>query len=77
MPDSGQEHSTPFKRPSSAGLVYDRYSSVEPGMIFCVEALVARNDGSECIKLEEQLLITESGSELLSRYPFEERLLSR
>lgn len=49
---------------------------VEPGMVLCVESLVARNDGTECVKLEEQLLITETGRELLSSYPFESKLLS-
>lgn len=48
---------------------------IEPGMTFCVESLVARNEGRECVKLEDQLLITESGSELLSSYSFELQLL--
>jgi Xaa-Pro aminopeptidase len=32
--------------------------------------------GNEGVKLEEQVLITETGVEILSRRPFDERLLS-
>jgi Xaa-Pro aminopeptidase len=42
---------------------------VEPGMVLCVESFVGRKDGGEDVKLEEQLLVTEKGHELLSAYP--------
>lgn len=42
---------------------------VEPGMVFCVESYVGRQDGGEGVKLEEQVLVTESGHEVLSNYP--------
>ena len=48
---------------------------LRPGMMLCVEALVGREDSDFCIKLEDQLLVTESGVENLTRYPFDERLL--
>ena len=41
---------------------------VEPGMVLCVESYVGRKDGGQGVKLEEQLLVTETGSELLSSY---------
>ncbi|MBY6199962.1 Xaa-Pro peptidase family protein [Maritalea mobilis] len=48
---------------------------VEPGMTFCVEALVGEEGGDFCIKLEDQVLITEDGYETLTRYPFDAALM--
>lgn len=48
----------------------------EPGMILCVESLVAPVGAREAVKLEEQVLITAKGVETLSGYPFDEQLLS-
>lgn len=48
---------------------------IEAGMVLCVEAYAGAPGGREGVKLEQQILVTESGPELLSRYPFEERLL--
>jgi len=42
---------------------------VEPGMVLCVESYIGRLGGREGVKIEEQLLVTETGSELLSSYP--------
>ena len=47
------------------------------GMTVCVESYIGEEGGHEGVKLEQQVLITETGSELLSDFPFEERLLSR
>ena len=48
---------------------------LEAGMMLCVEAYIGVEGGAEGIKLEEQVLITETGHECLSRYPFEAALL--
>lgn len=48
---------------------------LEPGMVLCVEALVSPEGGNFSIKLEDQVLITETGHELLSHYPYDPRLL--
>ena len=48
---------------------------LEPGMTLCVEALVSGDDESFSIKLEDQVLITESGFENLTKYPFDAALL--
>lgn len=42
-----------------------------PGMTLCVESYIGHRDGGEGVKLEEQVLITETGIRVLSRYPFE------
>ena len=49
--------------------------ALEPGNVLCVEALVSPEGGDFSIKLEEQVLITETGHENLTRYPFDARLL--
>lgn len=48
---------------------------LEPGMMLCVEAYIGAEGGHEGVKLEDQVLITETGIELLSHYPFDARLL--
>lgn len=44
------------------------------GMVLCVEALISPEGGDFSIKLEDQVLITETGFENLTRYPFDPRL---
>ena len=48
---------------------------LEPGMALCVEAYIGEVGGKDGIKLENQLLVTETGYELRSKYPFEESFL--
>ena len=38
-------------------------------MTVCIEALVGAVGGKECVKIEQQVLVTERGYELLSRAP--------
>jgi Xaa-Pro aminopeptidase len=40
-----------------------------PGMVICVESYLGEVGGTEGVKLEEQVLITTGGHEILSRYP--------
>jgi Xaa-Pro dipeptidase len=44
---------------------------IEEGMVLTVESYVGRNDGGEGVKLEDQLLVTDTGCELLSSYPID------
>jgi Xaa-Pro dipeptidase len=48
---------------------------LQPGMVLCVEALISPEDGDFSIKLEDQVLITETGHENLTRYPFDAGLM--
>ena len=48
---------------------------LEPGMALCVEAYVGAVGGKEGVKLEDQILITETGFENLTHFPFEADLL--
>lgn len=49
--------------------------TIEPGMTICVESYIGEENGREGVKLEQQVLITETGIELLSRFPFEDEML--
>jgi Xaa-Pro aminopeptidase len=51
--------------------------ALEPGMVLCTEALVRPEGGDFSIKLEDQVLITETGCENLTSYPFDARLVGR
>lgn len=44
----------------------------EEGMVMCVEALIGSKGGKECVKLEEQVLVTADGFEQLTTYPLED-----
>ncbi|MGD8710360.1 MAG: Xaa-Pro peptidase family protein [Ectothiorhodospiraceae bacterium] len=58
----------------------DRFTgdgTLEPGMVVSVESYIGEVDGPEGVKLEEEVLITDTGVEMLSRYPFDEALLGR
>ncbi|MDA8000921.1 MAG: Xaa-Pro peptidase family protein [Alphaproteobacteria bacterium] len=54
---------------------------LEAGMVLCVESYIGESGGlgaaKEGVKLEQQVLVTDDGYELLSPYPFEDRLLPR
>lgn len=49
---------------------------IEPQMTLCVESFIGAEDGGEGVKLEQQILVTETGIELLSLFPFEDTLLA-
>jgi Xaa-Pro dipeptidase len=44
--------------------------TINPGMVLCVESLVAEK-GSESVKLETQVLVTDTGFERLDSFPWE------
>ncbi len=48
---------------------------IEPGMTLCVESYIGRPGEAEGVKLEQQVLVTETGTELLSLYPFDDTLM--
>lgn len=45
-----------------------------PGMTVCVESYIGDEAGGEGVKLEEQVLITDTGVERLSAFPYDDRL---
>ena len=48
---------------------------LQPGMTLCVEALVGEDGGDFCIKLEDQVLVTEDGFDNLTVYPWDADLM--
>ena len=55
---------------------YGYSGTLEVGMTLCIEAYIGAKGGAEGIKLEEQILVTPTGAECLSCYPFEAEMLS-
>ena len=49
--------------------------SLEAGMVMCVESYMGAVGETNGVKLEQQVLVTEQGCELLTTCPFEESLL--
>ena len=65
-PDVYYADSTPLGMPHPDG-------EVRENMVICVEASFGRQGGREQVKLEEQLLITANGPEIISTAPFDWR----
>jgi Xaa-Pro aminopeptidase len=57
-------------RPDFPAKGYD--GMIAPGMTLCVESFIGVEGGREGVKLEQQVLVTEGGVEMLSSYPMEE-----
>ena len=48
---------------------------IEPGMTLCIESFIGGADTREGVKLEQQVVVTETGTESMSLYPFDDTLL--
>jgi Xaa-Pro aminopeptidase len=48
----------------------------EENMVLCVESYIGAEGGAEGVKLEEQVLLTADGLQVLSTFPFEDELLT-
>ncbi len=48
---------------------------IVPDMTLCVESYIGADDGGEGVKLEQQVLVTDTGVEVMSAYPFDDDLL--
>lgn len=73
----GMHGETPFIAHAQDFSTFGGDGVLEPGMVVSVESYVGEVGGPEGVKLEEEVLITPSGTELISRFPFEESLLGR
>ena len=63
------EYPSAYVRESWNEIGYD--AVLEPGMVMCVEAFVGPKSGSEGVKLEQQILTTDTGNELLTTHPLD------
>lgn len=57
------------------GEPYPMLGAFEPGMVVCIESYIGDPESAQGVKLEDQFLITDSGAERLTTYPFDPRLL--
>ena len=48
---------------------------LEAGMVICIESFIGSEHGGEGVKLEQQVLVTETGCDVMSAFPFETALL--
>ena len=48
---------------------------LEAGMVMCIESYIGEVGGPDGVKLEQQILVTESGPVMLSNFPFDENWL--
>lgn len=48
---------------------------LQENMVITIESCIGREDGLECVKLEEMVVVRPGGCQLLSTFPFEEELL--
>ncbi len=48
---------------------------LEAGMVVCVESYMGATGESNGVKLEQQVVITEDGHELITQFPFDEKLM--
>jgi len=55
-------------------LGYD--GELQENMVITIETAIGREDGLECVKLEEMVVVTTDGCQLLSAFPFEEELMA-
>jgi Xaa-Pro aminopeptidase len=60
-------------------IVFEQHhqGEIEANMVFCIEAYVGDETEPEGLKLEEQVLVTAEGTELLSHAPHDDRLSSQ
>jgi Xaa-Pro aminopeptidase len=49
---------------------------IKENMVLCLECFAGREDAPFGVKLEDQVLVTASGAQLLCTYPFDAKLLS-
>jgi len=70
---SGEFPNIPHKKP---GQPYPLPGGLEPGMIICIESYIGSSAAAQGVKLEEQLLVTQSGAERLSQFRYDDRLMT-
>ncbi len=73
----GMHGETPFIAHAIDFATYGREGVLQPGMVVSVESYIGEKNGIEGVKLEEEVLVTEQGPKVISRFPFEDELLEK
>jgi Xaa-Pro aminopeptidase len=71
----GMHGETPFIAHAMDFATYGRPGTLVPGMVVSVESYIGEKNGREGVKLEEEVLVTETGPQVISRFPFEDEML--
>ncbi len=71
----GMHGETPFIAHAMDFEIYGREGILEPGMVVSIESYIGEKGGGEGVKLEEEVLVSDAGPVLISRFPYEEELL--
>lgn len=71
----GMHGETPFVAHAQDYRQFGGEGLLEEGMVVSVESYIGEVGGPEGVKLEEEVLITSTGAERISQFPFEEALL--
>src|ERR671936_1399819 len=65
-----------WEKPIFSRLVsFDYPETIEEGMVFALETFWPATDGWQAARIEEQLVVTEDGCEVITRFPAEELLV--
>ena len=54
----------------------DHPEEIVPGMVFALETYCPATDGVSAARIEEEVLVTENGNRVLTRFPAEELLVA-
>jgi Xaa-Pro aminopeptidase len=66
-----------WEKPIFSRLVsFDHPETIEEGMVFALETFWPSTDGWSAARIEEQLVVTADGCEVITRFPAEELLVS-
>jgi Xaa-Pro aminopeptidase len=66
-----------WEKPIFSRLVsFEHPETIEPGMVFALETFWPASDGWSAARIEEQLVVTADGCEVITRFPAEELLVS-
>ena len=66
-----------WEKPVFSRLVsFDYPETIEEGMVFALETFWPATDGWSAARIEEQLVVTKNGCEVITRFPAEELLVT-
>jgi Xaa-Pro aminopeptidase len=66
-----------WEKPIFSRLVsFDHPETIEEGMVFALETFWPSTDGWSAARIEEQLIVTADGAEVITRFPAEELLVT-
>src|SRR2546430_5429066 len=66
-----------WEKPIFSRLVsFDHPETVEEGMVFALETFLPASDGWQAARIQEQLVVTKDGAEVITRFPAEELLVA-